>query len=213
MLKVKYQAYNLIDQYLHDSINAIKKNRFLYRSRAKGTIFGEENLSAILKTMLEIKYQSFDVSVKQEVINGAGFSDIEIDVGKVTVSIIECKLIKKNGDAGNALSKGFDQLICRYSKSLNKFIDMPPKLYLLLFFVDPDWGGIRSKIHDCLKAYCARNGYEFKILERKTTNFLRVSLIRSNEFFGSEILYLDIVICDLEDQVDLDRTNLKFYKK
>lgn len=210
-----YSNYHKINSNLHDSLNVIKKNRFLYRGRSKGSIFSEENLSAILKTMLEIKFDNNFVSVNQEAINGAGFTDIEIEINRVTVSIIECKLLNKNksNNIESSLSKGIDQIIYRYSNPIHKYFDMPPKLFLLLFCVDPEWGNIRKKTFESLDAYCRRNNYKLEIKENYNTTTLCVSLNKEDANFGIQILNLDIVICELEDKIDLDRTNLKPYDK
>lgn len=214
-LQEKYFNYNSIDVCLHSSLSTIKKNRFLYRGRSKGTLFSEENLSAILKTMLELKINHDSVFVTQEEINGAGFSDIEIKIGHITASIIECKLLKKKEgfNMESSLAKGLDQILYRYSRPLHQYFNMPPKLFLVLFCVDPEWNDIRKKTNQALEGYSQRNNFKVTYHESYNSTTLSTSLEKESPHFGTHFLNLDIIICELEDNVDADRTNIKPYYK
>lgn len=212
-LYTEHLSYSQLDNHIDHSLSTIKKNKFLYRTREKGGIFGEENLSSILKSLLELRLTPKRVHVTQEEINGTGFSDIEIKNGINTISIIESKLIKdySKNNIDRVFAKGLDQIYNRYSRTIYISVEMPPRLYLILFCVDPDWKDIRNKINNTLDTYCLRNSINVSFLEKRKEDVLSIRMIQEHNNFRSFSLDIDIIICSLENHVDIDRLIQKTY--
>lgn len=205
-----------VEKIIHHNLSVIKKNKFLYRRRGKGDLLMEENISAILKSLIEANLPYKRFSVVQEQINASGFSDIEIKYKNNTISIIEAKLIKSGTDVNTinrSITKGVEQLYNRYSNSTSHLINSSVNLSLILFCVDYAWSSIREIVSKCLSEYSVSNSVIVEVMPKHNENVVSVLMSEEATYFGSRIRKIDIIVAVLEDSPDKDRNYSKSYDK
>ncbi|EJI1294144.1 hypothetical protein NDL23_002806 [Salmonella enterica subsp. enterica serovar Newport] len=200
-----------IDYFIRKSLYTISANRYLYKRQKKGDIHNELNLSSLLKTLLDLSLDSNTFIVTQEEMNGAGNSDIEIKFYKHPLVIIETKLVLDGHTLEKSVTTGLEQLYNRYSNRLEIFKGHILNLYLVIFYVDPDIAIVRKKIESIISRYCERNTLDFKLNEAYDRSSFSVTFTENYINFGKRSQNIEIIICRLENEPNLDRLNLKSF--
>lgn len=207
-------SYHKIDWFIHDALKKISKTRPLYGERKKGFIHGEETLAAVLQGLLELRLGNANLCVTQEELCGAGRTDLAVKFNSFDVSIIECKKVRnsdvRNSILVNKIKSGINQLYARYSKSARQLADFPTTLYLVLFWVDPNWENARKAVEESIKSYTKENGVDLEYIGGNGNHENTLTIEMSQESSGHHLSRkISVVIADLEDQISFNRLTNK----
>ena len=187
---------------IHNSLLEIKRNDGLYRLMNSDTSlqnrFREENLTAILASMLRASYYKYSkICIQREAYIGSGRADIKITNNGKTIGIIESKLATDN--FSQKVYDGLHQLFKRYSENdvINEgsVID----LYLVVFSYDREFGAIAQHIEEAVDKYSMDKSITCHKHE-SSENYLQFSYTESRETYGflNKTRHITIYLCNME---------------
>lgn len=187
---------------IYSSLLEIKRNDGLYRLMGSDTSlqnrFREENLTAILASMLRAAYYKYSkICVQREAYIGSGRADIKITNNGKTIGIIESKLA-----ADNFFQKTYDglhQLFKRYSENDIISEGVAIDLYLVIFSYDKEFGAIAQHIEKAVDKY----SMDKSIICHKhasSENHLQFSYTEPRETYGflNKTRNITIYLCNME---------------
>lgn len=216
------QSKMIIDlsNFIYTGAQRITCNADLYRlsgvrvANDKTSLFGENNLTAVLSTWLDGRFEGhkFQLQLEEQISNGR--TDISIFYDKARIAIIESKLIQSHAPESvitNTINKGVYQLYEKYSSALSQHILFPPRLYLILFCFDPDYKIIRELLHNTLVAINQGSGILVTESAHMHTNWFRYSIVeRNNNSFPAKEVHLDIMLTALRTKDNKDKQHGKY---